>query len=128
MTPEKIESIELDNGLTLNLFDLSRKVASDRWLVKLEAAIDINVTEDYFNDKVPMPVPISEMRAKLGDRATYTYQAERNFVDAKDKDALLGQLQSNLLAQIRYYSHTNFAGRFLIKEYARCRHLPNANR
>lgn len=126
MTPKKIESITLDNGLTLNVFDLSRKVASDRWLVKLEAAIDIDVTENCFNAKVPMPAPLAQMRAKLGERATYTYRAERNFVDAKDKDALFGQMQTNLLDQIRYYSHPDFAGRFLIKEFARRKYLPNA--
>lgn len=125
MTPKKIESIELDNGLTLNLYDASRKVAADRWLIKLEANIEIEVSDHHFNDKTPLPAPLAQMRAKLGDKISYTYKDERNFVDRSNKDALFGQMQTSILAQKPYYSNPDFAARFIIKEFARHRHLPD---
>ena len=127
MSEIRIESIKMTNGLTLNLYDASRKVAADRWLVKLEARINITVTEDHFNNKVTLPAPLDQLRAKLGDAVTYTYQTERNFVDQRDKAAIFGQMQAGLLAKKPYYGHPDFAARYIIKEFARRRYLPDQN-
>ena len=43
-----IQRMKLDNGLTLEMFDLSRHVAGDRWLVSFEARIEVKVRREYF--------------------------------------------------------------------------------
>jgi hypothetical protein len=40
-----INTIRLDNGLELKLYDSSRKVAGDRWRVGIVARIDISLDE-----------------------------------------------------------------------------------
>jgi hypothetical protein len=127
MAPKQIESIELDNGLTLTLYDASRKVADDHWQVKLEAHIDIPVAAHHFSAKVPPPAPLEQIRAKLGDTVRFTYQATRNFIAPDDKEALFHQMHANVLAKTPYYSHPDFAARFLRQEFARCRYLPDAS-
>ena len=48
MKPEK--TVKLDNGLILNLFDASRKIAGDRWFVSIVAQIEICVDPKMFDD------------------------------------------------------------------------------
>ena len=69
-----------------------------------------------------MPVPLDKLRAKLGEKAIYTYRAERNFIDQHDKENTFNEIITNLLAKKAYYDHPNFAGRFIIKEFIRQRY------
>ena len=43
MYEKLIETIALKNGLALEIYDQSRKIAGDRWLVKIAAKIDIPI-------------------------------------------------------------------------------------
>jgi len=43
-----IDRVPLENGLTLEMFDRSRPVAGDRWLVSFEARIEVKVRREYF--------------------------------------------------------------------------------
>lgn len=127
MEPKLIESIPLENGLTLEIKDYSRKVATDRWLIKLVACMKIDVTDTGFSDKLPQPAPLDQLRTKLGDRIQHEYQVERNFVDVKDKESVLNQMHTGILIKKDYYSHPDFGTRCIIKEYASRRYLPPVN-
>lgn len=124
MEPKLIESIPLENGLTLEIKDYSRKVAADRWLVKLVALMEIAVTDKGFSDKLPQPAPLDQLRDKLGDRIHHEYKVERNFVDAADKQSVLDDMLAGMLTKKGYYSHPDFGPRCIIKEYVNRRYLP----
>jgi hypothetical protein len=119
-----IETIALDNGLVLEIKDYSRKVAADRWLVKLVALMQIAVTDKGFSDRLPQPAPLDQLRDKLGDCIYHEYQVERNFVDAVNKESVLEHMLDGILTKQTYYSHPDFGARCIIKEYVNRRKLP----
>lgn len=127
MEPTLIEFIPLENGLTLEIKDYSRKVAADRWLIKLVARMEITVTDTGFSDKLPQPAPLDQMRAKLGDRIHHEYQVERNFVDGAVKETVLNNMREGVLTKKPYYSHPDFGTRCIIKEFVKRRYLPPAS-
>ena len=117
MEPRHIESIALENGLKLEILDNSLKVAQDRWQVTVIARIEIEVTDRWFNDRLAPPARSDQLRNKLGDTVRFVSQVERNFVDDREKKSVLQQIQGRLLANIKYYSHPDFAARFIIREF-----------
>lgn len=46
-----IKTIELSNGLKLNFYDISRKLAGDRWYVGLIARIDIPLIDSLLTNQ-----------------------------------------------------------------------------
>ena len=48
MNEKLIKTIVLGNGLIIEIYDHSRKVAGDRWLVKMVAKVDIPI--DYLTN------------------------------------------------------------------------------
>ena len=118
MQPKPIETITLKNGLNLELWDASRRVAADRWQVILKARIEIPVSDRWFGDATGLPAPLAEMRSALGERVCFEYQNMRNFVDAGEKEAVLNRMSVSLADNaLRYYSHPDFAARWLVKQY-----------
>lgn len=118
MEPTLIESISLKNGLILELWDNSRPVAGDRWQVTLKARINIPVSEDWFADLSRLPAPLKDLREALGDRVCFEYQNMRNFIDVNEKEAALNQMRVSLVDNaVHYYSHPDFAARWLAKQY-----------
>lgn len=124
MEPTLIASIPLENGLTLEIKDYSRKVAADRWLIKLVARMEISVTDTGFSDKLPQPAPLDQLKAKLGDRIYHEYKVERNFVDGAVKESVLDHMLAGVLTKKAYYSHPDFGPRCIIKEFVNRRYLP----
>ncbi len=125
MQPQRIESMALENGLTLEIWDASRQLASDRWLVKLVARMEIEVSHRWFGDELRPPADLDQMRAKLGTTLCFEYQTERNFVDQREKQIIYDNMFQSLLAKKPYYSHPDFAARFMIKEYASLKYYPD---
>ena len=117
MEPRPIESITLENGLKLEILDHSRMVAQDRWQVTVIARIEIEVTDQWFNDRLAPPATCDQLRNKLGDTVQFVSQVERNFVDDREKNSVLQHIQDRLQANKKYYSHPDFAARFIIREF-----------
>ena len=125
MDPKPIEAVNLDNGLVLEILDASRKVAADRWLIKLLVRIKIDITDRWTEKQKEPPVPMDQLHFKLGDSIEHTYQVERNFIDAAEKDQIYRQLLESIKNKIPYYSHPDFAARCILKAYAARRYMPN---
>ncbi|MEE8315822.1 MAG: hypothetical protein V3R70_04660, partial [Syntrophobacteria bacterium] len=49
MSERLIEKITLPNGLILEIWDKSRLMAGDRWLVSLLAKVEVTVLPEYFS-------------------------------------------------------------------------------
>jgi hypothetical protein len=115
---ELIERIPLDNGLNLELYNRSRPVAGDRWLVSLEARIEIEVKPEYFMGEEMPPVTIEEVKAILGEKITYRYDKQRNFIVETEKEAILNGLKARFLdTTFGYLSSPGFPRRFIERKY-----------
>jgi hypothetical protein len=119
MDPRRVAILTLENQLTIELLDASRKIAADRWQVELVMRIDIPVAEHWFSSPQAQPAPLEKLVSALGQNTRFEYRDVRNFVADQEKTALFKSMSDNLLAMApRYYSHPDFAARFIVKQYA----------
>ena len=113
-----IKTVDLKNGLTLEFYDISRKLAGDRWYVGLIAQIDIPVNGVSIKSDSLLPYSIEEIRNGLGEKIRFEQKQERHFIDEKEKNQLLdSMMESFIKISNSYLSHPNFPEKFLLKEY-----------
>ncbi|MCF6290237.1 MAG: hypothetical protein L3J03_04480 [Desulfobacterales bacterium] len=119
-----IISEQLANGITIDIYDLSRRVAGDRWQVTLrcDAAIQLNNELWQKAPKEPEPGLAEEIRSALGNELLLSLEQERNFIDAALKDRLIkemiGRVRANIFA---YLNNSRFPERLLARRYQETR-------
>ncbi len=112
-----VKTISLENNLTLELFDASKKIAGDRWQVTLVARMAVPVDEAISKTRLD-PAKAAEIRQVLENTAIYETKKQRNFIDNREKAAVFDQLMDTFLTYSRpYLSHPDFAGRFVLKTF-----------
>jgi hypothetical protein len=101
-----LEEIQLNNGLTLKIFDLSRAIATKTVKVELSMQIKINLETSFFADTSEY----DQVRNIFGEELTYDHKAERIIVPKENEDAvreeLINTFKNNLLG---YLSAANFS-------------------
>ena len=113
-----IDTIRLENRLRLEIYDASRRIAGDRWQVRMLARVQIDLTGDLIPIGNGSDPSVQEMTDTLGDRVLFEYQAERNFVDETEKEAVLNAQKESFLVSARsYLGHPEFPGRYTVKKY-----------
>lgn len=113
-----IKTIELKNGRTLELYDASRKVADDRWLVQLIARIKISIDASLFDKADLSIIDMEDVRHAFGGEITFEKKRKRNFIDQKKKGRVLEDLMNSFVsASIDYLSNNKFPGSFILSEY-----------
>ena len=118
MDEKLIDKIKLENGLTLELYDRSKHVAGDRWLVSFLACMEVGVEREYFEDQDPSNLPFDAIRKAVGDKVTYRYEKTRNFIKETEKDEVLKGLKERFLsATLGYLSSLDFALKLILKKY-----------
>ena len=119
-TLSPIMSEQLANGMAIDIYDLSRRVAGDRWQVTLrcDAAIPLNDELWQKAPKEPEPGLAREIRSALGNGLLLSLERQRNFIDAAAKDKLIeemiGQARENIFA---YLKDPKFPERLLARCY-----------
>jgi hypothetical protein len=83
-----IEEINLPNGLTLRIFDLSRSIAADTVKVEISFQVKIDLSESFFTGAADYIL----VKNIFGDELTYEHKMERAFVPQKDADATRDEL------------------------------------
>ena len=118
MNDKLINTIVLKNGLTLGVYDQSRKIAGDRWLVKMAAKIDIPIDRLHLNDGLNKQVSLNSLKESFDNFLRYEQKRERNFIAEKEKDTVFDDLVTSFLTSTReYLSHPNFAARYAVREH-----------
>lgn len=117
-TPRIIKTIVLENAQTLEIWDLSRKISQDAYLVRMKAQMEIPIKKCLFEE-----IPLSDLKFQdilntLGERVIYVYHAERNFILTPEKEEVMDGLVSAYLENLGpYISKPGFPGKFILKEY-----------
>ena len=118
MEGKLIEKIRLENCLTLEMFDHSRHVAGDIWLVSFGARVEVKVKPEYFVGDSETGISIENVRALLGEKVTYRYTKEHNFVAETEIEAVLKGLKERFLdTSLGYVSSPEFPRRFVHRKY-----------
>jgi hypothetical protein len=115
-----IKTIVLGNGLILEIYDYSQKVAGDRWLVKMVAKIDISI--DYLTDNrlenSKLNLQVDELKKFIDTCVRYEHKRERNFISEKEKDVVFNDLLMSYLESTQaYLSPPDFPIRYAAREY-----------
>ncbi len=117
MAEKLYKTIPLKNKLLLEIWDQSRHLAGDRWLVRAEARIEIPFAPKYLKfikEKGEMVTIIKEV---FGESLPYRHAVERNFIDQARKQEVFRQcvdtLEKNTVA---YLSHPEFAKRLTLSK------------
>ncbi len=118
MPQRLIEKITLQNGLVLELWDQSRPMAGDRWLVSLLAKMEVPVLPEYFSEIELGEQAYHDLVAACGDSLVFTQEKVRHFVDEKDADQVLTGLCQRLKdTLVSYLGSPKFASLFVLKKY-----------
>jgi len=111
---ELFERTVLENGLTLEIWDESRKIAADTVKVALTAKIEVGVKEEY----LPGRDAYETVTRHFGDKVLFEYRKERTFVDAHEKDAVFKKLLEEFKeATLKYIARPNFAAGFVTSKF-----------
>ncbi len=118
MTAKLIKKIDLNNGLQLEFIDTSRKIAGDRYRVELKTRVEVPV-EKYWSAKQEPPAPdLADILKTIGNTVVFEQTKERNFVDSREKEAVLDNISA--VAEdfcIRYIGHADFPKKLILKRY-----------
>ena len=113
-----IKTIELSNGLKLDFYDLSRKLAGDRWYVGMLAQIDIQLIDSLLTNQHLSHYSVEEIRNTLGESVRFQQKRERHYIDEREKDDLLNDLMDSFIKRtLNYLSLPDFPGKYILKEF-----------
>ncbi|MBU4264123.1 MAG: hypothetical protein KKC76_19905 [Proteobacteria bacterium] len=96
------ESIMLANSIKVTFYDLSKKIAADRWLIKVKCEVALPVQDEQF-DAIADAELASAMKQDCANTVIHNLFRERNFIDEKDKDGVLQELFNQLDENVRTY-------------------------
>jgi hypothetical protein len=118
MKEKLIKTLDLENGLQLKIYDASRKLVGDRWLVSLIVRMDVPVTEALKKDSRQSIGNIIEIKNILGDTVLFEKKREKNFVDAAAKETVFKELCDVFLnSLLNYLSKDIFPKQYVLKTY-----------
>ncbi|WDN87159.1 hypothetical protein BuS5_00127 [Desulfosarcina sp. BuS5] len=118
MEEKLIETVLLENNLTLNFYDASRKIAGGRYYVALITRMDIPVKPEMFTNNGAEAATYDEIVGATGDMIVFEKKRERNFISAADKDAVFKEMCDSVLTHTSlYYSREDFPKKFILSEY-----------
>jgi hypothetical protein len=113
-----IKTIELSNGLKLHFYDISRKLAGDRWYVGVIARIDIPLIDSVLTNQHLSQYNVEEIRNALGESVRFQEKRERHYIDEREKDDLLNDLMDSFIKRtLNYLSLHDFPGKYILKEF-----------
>ena len=118
MKEKPVKTLDLKNGLQLKIFDASRNLAGDRWLVSLIVRMEIPVLE-VMERNDPQPTEhVKEMKDVLGARVMFEQKRQRIFVDAKEKESVFQEMYDILIgSSLDYLSRETFPKQFILKTF-----------
>jgi hypothetical protein len=108
------ERINLPNGLTAEVHDLSRQIAANTIRVEMIIRIPVALHPDDFAE----PSWFEQTRAVFGEEIVYEHRLERSFVTSEQKDDVFRTLLSTFKqASLPYLSSPKFRTRFAGSKY-----------
>lgn len=114
MTEKPLQEIKLDNGLVLRIYDESKPIAAERWLVRMAARMEIPTASVSF----PRASENPQIAEVLGPVIVFEKKKERNFIAADKKDEVFRAMCDSFLKITRpYLSHPDFARKYVLRQY-----------
>ena len=118
MEEKLIQTVELKNRMKLIIYDCSRKLAGDRWLVKLIARMEIPVSGVLFHSASQLTETVNEIKNALGEKVFFEQKRERYFIDETEKETIFKELYDNFMkSTLDYLSNDAFPEKYVLKKF-----------
>ena len=118
MNEKLIKTMELKNGMKLNFYDASRRLAGDRWLISLIIRMEIPVVEALIADEGKSMDSVGEIKKVLGEKILFEQKRERIFVGESEKQTVLEEVYNFFIDSVLgYLSNNAFPKRYVLKKY-----------
>ena len=117
-TEKYIETISLENNLDLVMTFICKHIAGDRCQVTIEAAIEVEVKDEYFNKKELSDLSTDYVKSLLGNTTSFTYSKVRNFIAEDKKENLFEELKQQFMdSSLNYISSDLFPVRLIKRNF-----------
>ncbi|MGA8179476.1 MAG: hypothetical protein WB792_05425 [Desulfobacterales bacterium] len=118
MEEKLIKTLDLKNGLQLKIYDASRNIVGDRWLVSLIARMEIPVTKVLEKSDSLRKENVNEIRDRLGESVIFEQKREKIFVDISEMESVFNGMRDIFLgSSLDYLSRETFPKRYILKKY-----------
>ncbi|MFH0725247.1 MAG: hypothetical protein V2B19_02645 [Pseudomonadota bacterium] len=118
MDLELFETVPLENGLVLNLYNGSRIIADKLWYVSLTGRVEIPVAEAPDGDPGLDAPDFDAVKSALGNSIVFEKKMERNFISENNKNEVLKGVRDYFMDSIvQYLSHPAFPRQYILKCY-----------
>jgi hypothetical protein len=123
-----ISEQKLDNSLCVKITDQSRRVAGDRWYIKVVCEVRLFLTDRYFETRQQDgPEQLFAIRRLLGDEIGMELVQERNFIDAAARPEVVSGMLASVAENISgYLSSDAFPARLFAIRYGEAKKLSQA--
>lgn len=137
---EIIEQRSLENTMTLTVYDQSKKMAGDRWLIKIICEAELPVDEGFFSRVPEEDIALqAEVREAMAGSVRFSVTKERTFVAESERIALVERMVTEIMDNMAgYLNRSEFPEKLFVSKYrelrescATARHyrnLPDADR
>ena len=114
-----IERHQLENGMEIILYDQTRRMGADRWIVELEFVAYIPIEESLWHMVANEDQQtLAGIRKKLGDRLKQTFTKKRIFVEEHEREHMLEEMiQQVFSGMMEYLKKPNFPTKLFKKQY-----------
>ena len=117
MEPILIKTIDLENHLTLEIYDESNETIGDRWMVNMVARIKVPFDETLIQKSKDFSANKNKIKKALGKEVVFEHKSNRIFVDVNEKESVFQEMYDSLIDNILpYLSRPNFPEQFLLKK------------
>lgn len=118
MEQKPYKKIDLEHGHCLEIFDDSRKIGEDAWVVIVTATMKVPVEKSLFTCEPLSDLEFDDILKVLGSPIEYRYKLERNMIMAQEKDAVLESLVNTYLENTgQYVANPKFPEKIALKAY-----------
>lgn len=118
MERDPYKRLELENNHILEIFDDSRKIGADAYVVRMTARMEVPVEKTLFSTQEVTDEMFDEILKTLGSPIVYEYRLERNMIMDHEKDGILENLVATFLENMgKYIAKSQFPEKLVLKEY-----------
>jgi len=117
-TENLLQTITINGGPELRLYDASKHVAGDRWQVCLIAKMDIPLDKASICLDDASREEFIAFKQSLSGPARFEQKRIRNFIKNTEKENVLQDLVTVFLQETQsYLSHPEFPQKFIMKQF-----------
>ena len=120
---EILEQRKLENNMTVTVHDQSKKMAGDRWLIKIVCEAELPVDEEFFSRLPEEDIELqAEVREIMAGSVLFSVAKERTFVAETERVALVERMVEEIMANmVTYLNRPEFPERLFASKYRELR-------